>query len=62
MIATLVTFGFIYLFTRNLPGATILAVTINTVKALLYYLHERVWTQIRWGYVEKEAQSRGKIS
>lgn len=60
--ATLVTFGFIYIFTRDLPGATTLAVVINTVKALLYYVHERAWAQVKWGYIENEASINSKSS
>ncbi len=49
--ATLTTAGLVYIFT----GELVLAATIGGVELILklaiYYSHERVWDQIKWGRI-----------
>ena len=51
IIATLITWGTIYYFTKELSES----ITITTVAAIIgmtvYYIHERIWNNITWGKV-----------
>ncbi len=39
-----------YAFTVDRLISMSIAVTDFIVKILLYYIHERIWSKIRWGY------------
>lgn len=44
------TFVLSYLFTGNVGAAGAIASTEIITKMVLYYLHERAWSAIRWGF------------
>jgi len=47
VIATSLTIGILYLFTGNLIFSGEVGVTINVVKTLGYYLHERLFARMK---------------
>ena len=49
-LATLMTFGIAFVFTKSVFESTVLAIALNVTKAVVYYIHERVWTSVKWGY------------
>jgi len=38
-----------YLFTRDIYQMTLIVIVFQTIQTGLYYLHERIWTKVRWG-------------
>ena len=44
------TFLLSWLFTGSLKAAGAIATTEVLTKMVLYYLHERAWSSIRWGF------------
>jgi len=40
-----------YWITRRVDMTAGLVVGTNLVSTLLYYLHERIWSRVRWGRV-----------
>ncbi|MGD2201095.1 MAG: DUF2061 domain-containing protein [Candidatus Bathyarchaeota archaeon] len=50
LIATLTTFLLVYLLTGSLTVAGKIGVIECLSKLVLYYLHERMWLRISWGY------------
>ena len=50
LIAIVVTYLITYAIYGNYEVSFFTAVLINLVKSILYYLHERAWTKIKWGY------------
>ncbi len=53
--ATIATFTLAYVFTGSVEIATSIGILDFFVKFTIYYLNERVWTLVPWGY-NKEAQ------
>jgi uncharacterized membrane protein len=51
MVGSLDTFLLGLIFSRNVLGSAKLGLSEILTKILLYYLHERVWTQITWGRI-----------
>jgi uncharacterized membrane protein len=51
--ASIDTFLLGYIFTGSPMTAGSIAVGEVLTKMVLYYFHERVWTHVRWGYVEE---------
>ncbi len=49
VLAIIVTFGSIYVLTGELETATAGTLLTNSINFILYYLHERVWLQTKWG-------------
>ena len=49
IIATAVTMLVSFIWLREWSTSIALAITANMIKALLYYLHERVWNRIDFG-------------
>ena len=47
--ATLTTTGLVYFFTGDLEIAATVSVIEVIVKLILYFVHERVWLNIKWG-------------
>ena len=50
LIATLTTIALLYAFTGEVQFSLEAGIVINVVKAAIYYLHERLWSRVRWGY------------
>jgi adenylylsulfate kinase len=48
--ATIATFVLAFVFTQSLEIATSIGLLDFVVKFMIYYLNERVWTLINWGY------------
>jgi len=47
--AMIITTVVLYLFTKNLTTALVDAVTIQIVKLVFFYIHERVWNKSNFG-------------
>jgi adenylylsulfate kinase len=47
--SSLVCFGLAYATFGNLGGCAVFTVVCFVVKLILFYYHERMWHQIRWG-------------
>ena len=59
VLGSLDTFLLSWLFTSNVKAAGAIAGTEVLTKMVLYYLHERAWSSIRWG-VHDEAPEAGQ--
>lgn len=49
VLATLVTCLLVYFVTGRISFAVEIGILDFVVKVLVYYLHERAWTGVRWG-------------
>ncbi|MEC4672554.1 MAG: DUF2061 domain-containing protein [Nitrospirota bacterium] len=49
--ATIVTMVVVWFYTGELSDAALVGFTDASVKIVLYWGHERVWQQIRWGRI-----------
>ena len=49
IIATLVTTALVFIFTGKLDLALQVGVFEVFLKMLIYYFHERIWNNIKWG-------------
>ncbi|MDG6225894.1 MAG: DUF2061 domain-containing protein [Candidatus Thermoplasmatota archaeon] len=38
-----------YIITRDLMQMGLIVLIFQTIQTVLYYLHERVWNNVRWG-------------
>lgn len=38
-----------YFFTRDVATSVGIVIILNTYSTILYYLHERLWSRIKWG-------------
>ncbi len=54
ILGSLDTFLLGWFFTNSAKVAGAIAVTEVLTKMVLYYLHERTWASIHWGFVEGE--------
>ena len=52
ILATITTIVIIYLFEHNIKLSLSLGISLNVVKALIYYVHERVWNRISFGKLD----------
>lgn len=48
-VAVISTFIIIYVFTGDVTFATSITIISNVINFILYYVHERVWLQVKWG-------------
>jgi len=39
-----------YLITGNITQMTAIVLIFQSIQMFIYYFHERVWEQIKWGY------------
>jgi uncharacterized membrane protein len=54
-LATVATMTVAFLFTGNFSAAVKVGLADSVVKFVLYYLNERGWNLVSWGYVAPEA-------
>jgi len=62
MLGSIDTFVLSWLFTGNVKAAGAIASTEVITKIVLYYLHERAWSHIHWGFksqTESQAPAEG---
>lgn len=59
--ASIDTFLLGYIFTGSPMTAGSIAIGEVLTKMLLYYFHERVWTHVRWGYVDEPPAAFGAV-
>lgn len=52
VIATGTTMTVVYIVTDNLALVASVGLLESSAKVLLYYLHERAWLRVRWGWIE----------
>lgn len=55
--ATVATFTLAYVFTGSIEIATSIGILDFFVKFTIYYLNERVWTLVPWGYNKEEQKA-----
>ena len=53
IIATLITLGTVYYYTRKLSESIELIIVAAIIGITAYYIYERVWNRIQWGKEEK---------
>jgi len=58
-IATLITLLLAYLWLHEWTTSIALAILINGIKGLAYYLHERGWNLIHWGRIKDTSSKEG---
>ena len=51
IVATLTTFILVLIFTNEIKIALGLSIVEFFSKIIVYYVHERIWTKVRWGLV-----------
>ena len=49
IIATMITFIIVWIFTKDPFVATGVTLLENFIKMIVYYFHERAWTSSSWG-------------
>ncbi len=49
LVAIISTFIIIYVFTGDVAFATSITIISNIINFILYYVHERLWLQVKWG-------------
>jgi uncharacterized membrane protein len=49
LVAVISTFFVGYFMTSSWQFATSLTIISNLINFVLYYMHERIWLQVRWG-------------
>ncbi|MBN1390544.1 MAG: DUF2061 domain-containing protein [Candidatus Thermoplasmatota archaeon] len=42
-----------YAITGDPWTMTYIVVVFQTIQIILFYLHERIWSRVRWGYARK---------
>ena len=52
--AILITVAVLQGFTSDLFFSLTTGVVINVVKIICYYIHERIWSKVKWGYIVEE--------
>ena len=57
LVGSIDTFLLSWLFTRNAAAAGAIASTEVLTKMVLYYLHERVWSNVKWGFKPHSAET-----
>lgn len=46
-----------WVFTGSLEKTTLITVIFNLAASVVYYFHERVWLNVKWGLRKKESAS-----
>ena len=54
VLATLTTFGLVWIFTGEIGVALTVGGVEVVAKMLIYYGHERVWAALEWGWDDPE--------
>ncbi len=49
VVATLVTLTVVYIFTGRISESLKITLTAAFLSMLAYYIHERVWSKVKWG-------------
>ena len=52
VLATLTTMALVLLFTGNAAIAISIGALESVAKLLIYYIHERVWINVKWGVAD----------
>jgi len=58
IIATIITFIIVWIFTQDVGKSLIVTIVENLVKMIAYYFHERTWTKISWGLKKDKVSQR----
>jgi uncharacterized membrane protein len=53
IVATLTTIFLVFVFSKDLPLATIVGITELILKTFIYYVHERLWNLSNFGRQRK---------
>ena len=49
LIALVITWIIVYTFSRDIKMSVAISITANALKALFYYIHERIWNRVSFG-------------
>ncbi|MDH5718021.1 MAG: DUF2061 domain-containing protein [Spirochaetia bacterium] len=49
VVAVFITMGSVYIYNQDLKESIVVSFMANGIKMFLYYLHERMWTKIKYG-------------
>ena len=49
IIAIIITFVVVWIFTRDIVTSSVVTIVSNLIKMIAYYVHERAWLNIKWG-------------
>ncbi len=49
VIAIFITMIAVYIYNKNIKESVVVSLMANSVKMVLYYLHERVWNNVGFG-------------
>ena len=52
IIATIITFIVVWIFTRDVVTSSGVTIAENLIKMIAYYFHERAWINVKWGTVK----------
>ena len=62
IIATIITFIIVWIFTQDVGKSLIVTIVENLVKMIAYYFHERAWIKTSWGLKkDKVSQERNEL-
>lgn len=48
--AVIGTWILLWLITRDIKETTFLTLVVHLLLTIIYYVHERIWNKISWGY------------
>ena len=60
VIATIITFILVLLFTKDFQVAFSVGLVDASTKTIIYYYHERWWDHVHWGYFNNGKNDRKK--
>ena len=52
--AVIGTWILIWLITKDIKETTFLTFVVHLLLTIIYYVHERIWNKISWGYEKKQ--------
>jgi len=54
ILATIITFIVVWIFTRDIVTSSGITIAENLIKMIAYYFHERAWIKTSWGIAENK--------
>ncbi len=52
VLATVITVVTSFVFLGSWETSLSIGIAVNLIKILFYYIHERVWAKIKWGFLK----------
>ena len=60
VVAVVILAIFSYQATGSLKTAAAITVNYHIIQVILFYIHERVWANIEWGFIAKKNKQKEK--